>query len=604
VWPSLYTPIGTLKYEKLNYRITRFSTLMDELLSQNFSGYVEILAPHEHGLILLYNGRVHNCFYEGTEDLNLSREDIIRHFLRTETRERETIINVGELNSRIIAALSALEPREPAHRELETVFLDLNKLFETLARKHFTGTLRFYRIRNNTRLGNILLRLKKITADQLREAIRLQLSGEGALRLGDALVQIGAIGKHDLEEALDRQTYTRKGSDFELALALFSEGEFLGGYRYAGKMMVTDRQEVISWVGTSEILMDIIDGLLPPAVDIQHILYAETTPQIEIKPEPEPVQPESEPLPAPESESKRKAGDEPKLSPSVKPSLETKKEALPTVREVNVTRERKEKTAVNDIMIRELTKETFMLKADDLILDIHPHPAAPPVQDLEEDSSESKSSSWLDELVSRSPKVDIPPATESTVSSGTQSPPVVSTESINQKSLETTDQPNLEHRAGHSPSSVQNKEVKSETEINAESVGSTKAGINTEPLTNMDSQSGAQFSSLPVREHTDESYDSATTFTSDQSEWLLTETMAPPVQGIDLMEQVLRTYMGFLGIALLERERRRFEIPVGKTLNLSQLKDINQRLFYSTSIIVGTKTAEKIMCEIEEKIGG
>jgi hypothetical protein len=272
VWPLLYTPGGKLKYEKLNYRSARFADLLTELLVPGFSGYVEILALHEHGLLLFHRGQIRNGFYEGTEDLQLSPQDVIRHFMATGTSERETVLNVGELAPAVLEALGALTSRTPAHRELETTFLDLPKLFTTFARKRFTGTLRFYRIRSNTRLGNLLLRLNKITADQLREAIRLQLSGVGALRLGDALVKTGAIRPQDLEEALNRQSNTRKGSDLEVALALFHDGDFLGGYTSEERQLVTSQTEVLTWLNKPELLMDIIEGLLPPPVDAQTVL--------------------------------------------------------------------------------------------------------------------------------------------------------------------------------------------------------------------------------------------------------------------------------------------------------------------------------------------
>lgn len=349
MWPILYTPSGKLKYDKLNYRSARFAELLEGLLVPEFSGYVEILAPHEHGLLLFHRGQICNGFYEGTEDLQLSPPEVIRHFLSTGASERETILNVGELAPALLEALSALTPRTPAHRELETTFLDMPKLFATFARKRFTGALRFYRIRSNTRLGNLLLRLNKITADQLREAIRLQLSGEGALRLGDALVKTGAIRPQDLEEALNRQSNTRKGSDLEVALALFQEGAFLGGYTAAERQLVTSQTEVLSWLNVPELLMDIIEGVLPPAVDAQTVLG--------------PSQAAPAPAPAPASAPAPKAENQP---------------------------------AAKVVAPAPLAEETLSFKADDLILEIQdrqeetPPPSAAYTENL----------AWLEDLPS------------------------------------------------------------------------------------------------------------------------------------------------------------------------------------------------------------
>ncbi|MBN1595509.1 hypothetical protein JW933_06250 [candidate division FCPU426 bacterium] len=559
MWTTLYTPVGTLKYDKLNYRITHFSSLMEELIGQRFSGYVEILAPHEHGLLILYNGQVFGCFYEGTEELDLSREEIIEHFLQSETKERETIINVGELSPRIIVALSALENRPPAHRELETIFLDIPKLFATLARKHFTGTLRFYRIRNNTRLGNILLRLKKITPDQLREAIRLQLSGDKALRLGDALVQTGAIGKHDLEEALDRQTYTRKGSDLELALALFSEGEFLGGYQYNDRQLVVDTMSVFRWLGEPEILMDVIDGLLPPLVDIKSILHPGTSSKIPVKAE----GPKGQDQGVDQRRAQAKTM-QPRSAPE--PALAARRPSPPQKKETG----KKDKAALDDSMIRELTEETFMLKADDLILDIHPHPPTASTAAASGQQVSDKNLDWLDELVGQTEKArDTLPADD--------------------KLEKVADRILAEGPDQHTASELNATEV----------LGLPAAGVEGEmpppPL---------PWSGPPAAATADAA---APDFTADgfpaAGVTAEADLKASKVRGIELIEKVLRARMGFLGMALLEREKRHFDIPAVRNMSVSQLKNINQRLFHSTSRIVGEKMAEKIMIEIDELIG-
>jgi hypothetical protein len=578
VWASLYTPIGTLKYEKLNYRITRFSTLMDELIGQKFSGYVEILAPHEHGLVILYNGKVCNCFYEGTEDLTLSREEVIEHFLRTETKERDTIINVGELAPRIIVALGALEIRQPAHRELETVFLDLGRLLETLSRKHFTGALRFYRIRNNTRLGNILLRLKKITADQLREAIRLQLSGEGALRLGDALVQSGAIGKKDLEDALDRQSNTRKGSDLELAIALFSEGEFLGGYRYADKKIVSDRAEVISWLSTSETLMDIIDGMLPPMIDIASLLQlgkpdktsSSAAPIVE-KNKPE-FKLEQIKTPWGNDKSKTKTTEPPKPQPQ--PNAKPIKKEEPAKKKP-AEPEVKERTAMEDTTIRELTKETFMLKADDLILDIHPHPIAPPMGD--DEVAADADLQWLDNIVDG----NNPEAPEEKTKS---------------------EKPALESELDKIAGNIISEEPTEEpAEAKLETPEEKPSASEPEPSTV--SEKDSEEKTAPAPEPADQ-MDSVTPESDEPVISVTRNSSYNQVRGIGAIEKVLQEYMGFLGMALLEREKQHFEIPEIRNVRVSQLKSINERLFHSTSLVVGIKTAEKIMMEIDDYIGG
>lgn len=319
MWPILYLPKGELRFEKRDYRTASLAAWIEELRRGNFNGCLEILAPHEHGLLIFQNGSLFSCFQEGSRELSGPRETVLRHFLETEPQTHETLVRAVALDSRFLEALSALDNQNPMQRELETSFLDMGKLFETLIRKHFTGTLRFYTVRNHTRLGNILIKMGKINQDQLKEAIRLQLAGEGGLRLGDALVKTGAISFNDLREALSRQSQTRKGSRTELALACFWQGEWLGGYTFAQRQLVLETAVILQWLNQPDVLMDMMEGRLPAAMDFPF-------------------------LPAPQS------------VPSVKSA-----EPIPDTagREVKA-----------DQVLRDLADDTFRLKADDLILDL------------------------------------------------------------------------------------------------------------------------------------------------------------------------------------------------------------------------------------------
>lgn len=272
MWPLLYLPKGKARKENLDFWATDLAALLRDLNSQPFTGYVEILSPYEHALILFYGGQVYNSFYEGTQDLNLSREEILQHFLTQTKREHECVINVIEVLPQVFEGLSALESRAPLYRELETGFLDIPKLFGTLEAKRFTGALRFYHIRSHTRLGNILVKMNKITREQLQQAVRLQLSQKGALRLGDALVRIGAIGPKDLDSALDLQSHARKGSDIEIALAIFSQGKFFGGYSFLHKQLRQTQEEILPQMIGTEVLMDILEGILPEPIDLREVL--------------------------------------------------------------------------------------------------------------------------------------------------------------------------------------------------------------------------------------------------------------------------------------------------------------------------------------------
>lgn len=272
VWPVLYLPKGEPKYQKLDYWTADLAGLLRELQADEFSGYVEILSPHQHGLFLFHTGRLCNCFYDGTEELQLTHPQVVEYFLQKKRRGPETAIHVMTLAPAVLEALSALETRRPLYRELETSFLDMEKLFDTLDAKHFTGFLRFYRIRSHTRLGNILIKMNKISREQLQEAVRLQLSRKNGMRLGDALVQTGAISAQDLDSALDLQSHARKGSDVEIGLALFRSGEFLGGYSHMHKQFGRNRDEILTQMVGTEVLLDITEGSLPDPIDLQTLL--------------------------------------------------------------------------------------------------------------------------------------------------------------------------------------------------------------------------------------------------------------------------------------------------------------------------------------------
>jgi hypothetical protein len=268
----LYLPKGITRYEKLDYSTADVVALFRELAAQDFTGYLEIVSPVQRGFFGWHIGRLYTAFYDGDDGRELSREDVLRHFILKKKRNAETVINVTELDPRLAEATGLLTHRPPLYRELETGFIDMVRLFDTLNAKRFVGVLRFYHVRSHTRLGNILIKMNKITRDQLQQAVRLQLSHQGALRLGDALVQIGAIEPADLGSALDLQSHARKGSDIELALAAFYEGDFLGGYTHIHKQFKTSRDEILPQLVGTEVLMDILEGGLPDPLDLEALL--------------------------------------------------------------------------------------------------------------------------------------------------------------------------------------------------------------------------------------------------------------------------------------------------------------------------------------------
>ncbi len=274
MWPLLYLPKGKSKYEKLDYAETDLSALFRELSEQQFSGSVEIVSPSQRGMFVWHVGNLHEAFYDGDDERSLSREEVLQHFLQKKKNDPDTVINVTELGPQLIESLSALAIKPPMYRELETSFIDMARLFDTLSAKRFLGVLRFYHIRSHTRLGNILIKMNKITRDQLQQAVRLQLSHQGALRLGDALVQIGAIEPKDLGSALDLQSHARKGSDIELALAVFWEGKLLGGYTHIHKQFKIDRDDILPQLVGTEVLMDMLEGQLSEPLDIEFLWRA------------------------------------------------------------------------------------------------------------------------------------------------------------------------------------------------------------------------------------------------------------------------------------------------------------------------------------------
>jgi hypothetical protein len=556
----LYTPRGKVKYEKLNYRITNLLVLTQDLLLQKFSGYLEIIAPHEKGLMFFHNGKVVNCFYEGTQDLQLTREQILLHFFKTQAAERETIVNAYELPSAVIAALSALDARPPAHRELETTFLDLNKLFETFSRKHFTGVLRFYRVRNNTRLGNLLVRSKKISSDQLKEAVRLQLSEEGALRLGDALVKIKAIAPEDLQWALNRQALTRKGSDIEIALALFFEGQFLGGYMPQNEILVLDPEIVITWVNAAEIFMDIIDGVLPSVVQLEAMpLPTESLPQ----------EPEEE-IPHPDDIILEVQTEHPGTTNlpgsafatlekvDLKPEAESRKGSREGKKDASFPRGAEVFESMGKILSRsratdEEREEASGLSGDRLKISLNlPDFGSVAWEPKPEFKPEIKVELKPEIKVELKPEIKVEPKPEIKI----EPKPEIK---IEPKPESLPEQPLL------SP------EPNKETTETAAPV--PELLVSEDALLPVALESGAPESA--VRESS----------------------------GYTLMQEILDHYMGFLGLALLERECRKVD-AVGKTLTLAQQRRLCQNLRVPAAYLVGASRAEAIIQHIKERIGG
>jgi hypothetical protein len=98
------------------------------------------------------------------------------------------------------------------------------------------------------------------------------LARKQGLRLGDALVEIGALNPEDLKEALELQAHARKGSDVEIAIALLSQGRFLGSYTHMHRVFDTSLEGVRAQLAGAEVLMDILEGGLPDPVPLEPLL--------------------------------------------------------------------------------------------------------------------------------------------------------------------------------------------------------------------------------------------------------------------------------------------------------------------------------------------
>lgn len=641
MWPLLYLPKGEIKVEKLYYRQANLPGMIKDLSAEAFNGYIEILALQEKGLIVFHQGEVVSCFYEGTDELELTQEQIIRHFLDEQSKESDTIINVYGLTAEMIVSLSALCTPAPIHRELESSFMDMNKLVETLARKRYDGVLRFYRIRNNTRLGNLLLRMNKISSDQLREAVRLQLSRGGALRLGDALVEIGAIAPAELEDALDRQSYTRKGSDLEIAIALFYQGQFLGGYTQENGIIITSLPKVLSWMsGSRDVLMDIIESHMPGALNIDRLLQTPWLPVDEFA--------------EGSNEVSRENSDEKKAGPT-KSILEktdnppdamttTKSEsALPTQSTTRKNKQAKSEVsflkanlkAVRSSIKRITEEESFHWQPDDLILEPnvnenHPVAEAHPKDKSNDRTQQGKSKRAKEDRLrpdltpqpSSAPHDSKPVNHQKQVTENKQGSKIEAIDKQylqairNEKMSLPPDPPENEYEASISLDSLIKEIVPDNLNISNYNEVAIPQDEAIEPLIaeiqsdkkkpeNKPENKPMNSSQLAAQPEPKQASNQASIEKNDDPARLPEQTEAIPDEVLAVIEKVATVFsneLGFIGRAVLQQEQRLAVIP-DRAMTIAQFRAVVKRALKSVGRLTGSKKVTQVENELIEDLG-
>jgi hypothetical protein len=387
--------------------------------------------------------------------------------------------------------------------------------------------------------------------------------------LGDALVQIGAIEPKDLGSALDLQSHARKGSDIELALAVFWEGKLLGGYTHIHKQFKIDRDDILPQLVGTEVLMDMLEGQLSEPLDIEFLWRAAEHH-------------------APEAVEKTHQAA---LHPEAGPSQE---------RRLHID-------------------ENLSLKADDLILDIALDPLDETGDFLTMDYEEEKAPPAKVPARPAVPPMVVKPPVSAPIPSLAPKPAAPSVEPS--KPVSAAKPPVAVPPASVPPKTEEPPKAKVEPPVAPIVPGVPSAGAPPTPVKPAESKPEPVLPPVvvappvpepaPVPEPVGAMEPEAPValtpeFVAEPVEEPVPvppvrEEIAPDIVGVEYALRVAREYMGVFGVTLLKKEASPLPLQ-GREWPENQIRDLVQRFLRSSTLLLGRTQSESMHLKMRERI--
>ena len=190
---ALPLPSGTPVYESLTSRFVDFGRLRATLAETGYSGYVRLVAPAIHGVMLFRNGKIVDSLFR-ERDRVLTGPEALRTIERT-VQEGAGVLDVVDLQSELVDGLHHLASGAPTYPDLRASWVNPDGLLNFLATRHFTGAIS---IRAGRGAGVIMLQDGEVSGAFTTESRAMGEDPRSVLELcgdPDAQIEVHASGR-------------------------------------------------------------------------------------------------------------------------------------------------------------------------------------------------------------------------------------------------------------------------------------------------------------------------------------------------------------------------------------------------------------------------
>ncbi len=130
-------PRGLAIYENLNTAYANFDLLLEDLVRNQFSGYVVLASGEYGGVIFIDSGNLVNVLeeFEGARRTGLATLERVR----SRAKDKDGAIGVHRLDSEVVRLIASATQVSPLYEKLSTDLTSLDRLITTLEKEKLTG---------------------------------------------------------------------------------------------------------------------------------------------------------------------------------------------------------------------------------------------------------------------------------------------------------------------------------------------------------------------------------------------------------------------------------------------------------------------------------
>ncbi len=130
-------PRGILVHENLNTAYTNFDQLLEDLIRNQFSGYVALSSWKYSGIILMDSGNLVSAVEE-LEGVRRTGPATLER-VRARAKEKDVMVNVHGLDRKLVALVAGTTQSTPLYEKLSTDLTGLDRLISSLQKEKLTG---------------------------------------------------------------------------------------------------------------------------------------------------------------------------------------------------------------------------------------------------------------------------------------------------------------------------------------------------------------------------------------------------------------------------------------------------------------------------------